>query len=560
MLSPERNNAVIVTEHLVVCRPFGVPIQFLTQSMTTIRSELLARLDDAGVGLMPAPAADTDSSGDDYEDDEVSTEDDDDDPFDSLTLVTMQQQLKRAMELLPWYESCCELYFELLGQHGNQADSDGMRDLYYKRSTIRKEPAWAFLPTNLMLYTLSLDELPIPPGGDVSALHGGRGILTATLHVGGLEGDELEDEAKLADRFGCFGTVLATTLRRRREGDKVSWALLTFAEAIEAQRAVERVGELGIESLVVCRLDTQQALESTGAMRKVMVEQRRRAQLRVSSECDRLANPLLWLITSGAAAAHNYKFKKGGVRRLNAQMQKSSAKIMEAQMRLSGGDGAELGSQGRRARSETKAENDMKAVESAQMDMVNLSLSKDTRMDCVLSQAISILVSCFLAMFENATPGGQAIASDYYHRCLRLLERTGKFLVHVESLLSTWKNEQGMIEDLYASVFEGMNYTTLRCVDCGYAGPGTNTCTGVVRDAGGRLTVTIALTPRNFAEIPGRLRLQTEGSEVALVEVVGVLFTKGVNEQQTLAHKFGDQVPPQTRAPRAPARQVHTSM
>eukprot|EP01045_Picozoa_sp_COSAG04_P007230 COSAG04_NODE_373_length_15636_cov_4.260732_7_plen_157_part_00 len=52
------------------------------------------------------------------------------------------------------------------------------------------------------------------------------GLAGATLHVGGLEGEALEDEAQLAERLGTFGTVLAVTLRRRREAEKVSWALV----------------------------------------------------------------------------------------------------------------------------------------------------------------------------------------------------------------------------------------------------------------------------------------------------------------------------------------------
>ena len=44
---------------------------------------------------------------------------------------------------------------------------------------------------------------------------------TATVHVGHVQGD-LEDEARLAETFSRFGTVLAVTLRRRREYNKQS--------------------------------------------------------------------------------------------------------------------------------------------------------------------------------------------------------------------------------------------------------------------------------------------------------------------------------------------------
>eukprot|EP01048_Picozoa_sp_COSAG05_P024010 COSAG05_NODE_5453_length_1169_cov_1.528037_1_plen_207_part_01 len=69
---------------------------------------------------------------------------------------------------------------------------------------------------------------------------GGRGTdsgstrMPSAIHVGGLEG-ELEDEVALAKVFGRFGTVLAATLRVRREGKKVSWALVSFGSVEQAQ-------------------------------------------------------------------------------------------------------------------------------------------------------------------------------------------------------------------------------------------------------------------------------------------------------------------------------------
>ena len=112
------------------------------------------------------------------------------------------------------------------------------------------------------------------------------GLAGATLHIGGLEGEALEDEAQLAAKLRTFGDVLAVTLRERREAGKVSWALVTYAEAAESERALEgAAAELGAESVVVRRMDTQQALGSTGAMNRVMVEQRRRVEVRVAASC-----------------------------------------------------------------------------------------------------------------------------------------------------------------------------------------------------------------------------------------------------------------------------------
>ena len=110
------------------------------------------------------------------------------------------------------------------------------------------------------------------------------GLATATLHIGGLEGEALEDEAQLTERLGCFGTVLALTLRR--EAERGSWALVTYAEAAESERALQgSAAELGVESAQVRRMDTQQALGSDGSMDEAIREQRRRVESRVAASC-----------------------------------------------------------------------------------------------------------------------------------------------------------------------------------------------------------------------------------------------------------------------------------
>ena len=97
----------------------------------------------------------------------------------------------------------------------------------------------------------------------------GHAGIERTLHVGGIQG-EIEDEAKLEELFGQFGTVEKVTLRRRREGKKVSWALVTYREATSAARATAAATGLSeSHSLVVRVLDQTQASESTGAMQHI---------------------------------------------------------------------------------------------------------------------------------------------------------------------------------------------------------------------------------------------------------------------------------------------------
>ena len=125
---------------------------------------------------------------------------------------------------------------------------------------------------------------------ELTALANGDGadattnMSTATLHVGGIEG-ELEDETKLTEVFGHFGSVLAVTLRVRREGKKVSWALLTFTEESESAKALQGAAELGVDGLVARRVDTQQMLGSTGAMGSVMRTHHTRVDMSVAVAC-----------------------------------------------------------------------------------------------------------------------------------------------------------------------------------------------------------------------------------------------------------------------------------
>eukprot|EP01043_Picozoa_sp_COSAG02_P020973 COSAG02_NODE_1052_length_14953_cov_6.064023_2_plen_907_part_00 len=90
------------------------------------------------------------------------------------------------------------------------------------------------------------------------------------LHVGGIQGD-IEDEAKLEELFEQFGAVETVILRRRREGKKVSWALVTYHEAESVAQATAVAAELSESSgLIVRAMDQDQASQSTGEMSKIL--------------------------------------------------------------------------------------------------------------------------------------------------------------------------------------------------------------------------------------------------------------------------------------------------
>eukprot|EP01048_Picozoa_sp_COSAG05_P012016 COSAG05_NODE_1175_length_5616_cov_2.565343_1_plen_191_part_00 len=120
---------------------------------------------------------------------------------------------------------------------------------------------------------VSLVALARGDNADVAATVG-----SATLHVSGALA-ELDEESRLADVFGKFGSVLAVTLRR--EGASLM-ALLTFAEVEDARSAVAAgvagVAEsLGVSWLEVGAVDTQQ-----GILGSSMGEAMRQHQERVS--------------------------------------------------------------------------------------------------------------------------------------------------------------------------------------------------------------------------------------------------------------------------------------
>ena len=87
----------------------------------------------------------------------------------------------------------------------------------------------------------------------------------ATVHVSGLEDGGADEAAALTKAFAQFGSVLAVTL-----DPAAAYALLTFSEVSEAQKAVDGAASLGTSGLAVRTVDTRAALGSTDDMGGVM--------------------------------------------------------------------------------------------------------------------------------------------------------------------------------------------------------------------------------------------------------------------------------------------------
>lgn len=114
-----------------------------------------------------------------------------------------------------------------------------------KRGTGRKPPSRirAKIPEGTPAKVEQREKTNVEPVVEATRVTDADAAVTH-LHVGGLDQPDAENEQKLFNAFSRFGTVLAVTLRRRRVTDangsqKVSWALIAFAEADAAAKAVE---------------------------------------------------------------------------------------------------------------------------------------------------------------------------------------------------------------------------------------------------------------------------------------------------------------------------------
>ena len=94
-------------------------------------------------------------------------------------------------------------------------------------------------------------------------------IAPTCVHVGGLEG-ELEDEEVLSNLLSQFGRLLAVTVRIRREGKKVSWALVSFSSGEEADNCLAGTASLSAKypGIVARHVDEEQARAAHSAAQR----------------------------------------------------------------------------------------------------------------------------------------------------------------------------------------------------------------------------------------------------------------------------------------------------
>ena len=266
--------------------------------------------------------------------------------------------------------------------------------------------------------------------------------------------------------------------------------------------------------------------------------------------------PLFSGITSGVQAAHCEGFdllgESGvGLLHMNEQCEQHKRLMVAAQQHsahnlrpISTPTGTKSGA---RPRMLTHMEEALVPEQRISNIVDQLENRVQSRTDVVLCQLLSTVAAGFMAMFQSnqwkAPPAPpDADTSEVYAagplRARRTLERTGVFYIQFESLLSTRKNEKGMMEDLWYVIERCMPNVQLRC-----ARGQEDRCLGIETCDDGSLTsvwiINLGLSEETFAMLPTRL-VEPDGTRSIRIKILAVLFSQGINEQQSLAHHMGD--------------------
>lgn len=242
--------------------------------------------------------------------------------------------------------------------------------------------------------------------------------------------------------------------------------------------------------------------------------------------------------TVGAFAAHIYGFKQGGVRQMREELERLRLRLVK------------------------EAENSSSdlTLEALERKYHELKWLIDRRLEVAFCQSMSSLVTCFqqtlyVHLHGDAPQNGRKLVSLEY---LEMVAQVG-FLFSVESLLSTYSNEAGMLGDMEAAVKElGRVRIKLKPVQspqaAGFRVSVSSSRSGIIVELPLIICDPDAYPARSMHRIPGQDALtgavycplytdeQRECMKRILrrnIRVVPVLFSQGMNEMQTVANTVG---------------------
>eukprot|EP00752_Nemacystus_decipiens_P017766 g15928.t1 len=248
-------------------------------------------------------------------------------------------------------------------------------------------------------------------------------------------------------------------------------------------------------------------------------------------------------VTTGAPAAHALGHGGGGLVTLQDKLQALGLKVMG--LKAARKECKDRG--GAQAASELEGHTDN--LRAALLEFESLSGRVSMRRACVVSQAVSIAATSFCAKLEMMARGTLDVAADpttggcdSYQDLAERWTSTG-FLLGFEGLLSIQGKEHGMVEDTVSALDMLADYN-LQVIPASPVGVATVIAPdGFDLEVGVEgMTIQCIVGDSSLARLPRALWDNNSGGRGGgrSVRIVPVLFTQGIDIQQSMSHAGRD--------------------